>query len=431
MVNYNPFAPEVKEDPYPYYAALRREHPVYRTEMMGAYVVTRYEDVQHVMKNTEVFSSTGMGTGYVDGRPTNSVIICDPPDHTRLRSILNRAFTPRIVADLEPRIREITTELLGGLGEATEFDLISGLALPLPVRVIAEMLGVEPARQADFKRWSDMVVSSVMRSAVSPEQQAREQEDMRSFFEYFRSAMEDRRRNPGSDLISALVRAEEQHQALSSDEVLAFTMLLLVAGNETTTNLLGNLVLALLRNPDQLELLRRDRSLIPNAIEEALRYDAPVQMLFRLAMHDTQVAGVDIPKGSMVLPVFAAANRDEQRYPDPDRFDVTRSAAGHMAFGYGIHFCLGAPLARVEGRVALEMLLDHLPDFHLGEGPYERVDPFFLRGVKHLPLVRAARPYDDWVPRPFRRAFAWTDRTVRELAPVLNALLRRRRTSRV
>jgi cytochrome P450 len=266
-------------------------------------------------------------------------------------------------------------------------ELIADLAIPLPVTVIAEMLGVEPERREDFKRWSDLVVAQVGVQGVFSAQEREEiDQQHEGFMEYFANAIEERRGHPRRDLISALVTAHEQDDALTSDEVLGFTAILLIAGNETTTNLLGNAMLALTRNPEQLEKVMADRLLIPNLVEETLRYDAPVQMLFRKAMEDCEVAGVPIAKGSMVVPIFASANRDERRFPEPDVFDVTRDAQGHLAFGHGIHFCLGAPLARLEARIALEAMFERLGELRPA-GEMERVDSFFLRGLSRMPLA--------------------------------------------
>jgi cytochrome P450 len=384
-MQYNPFSAEAKADPYPFYAELRRDHPVY--EFGPFHMVSRYEDVLHVMKNHGLFSSTGMGETHVSGRPVKTVVNTDPPDHTRLRNLVNRAFTPRMIADLEPRIREITSSLLDNVCEKGEMDLVADLAIPLPVTVIAEMLGVEPERQQDFKRWSDLVVAQVgFQGVFSTEERAEIEAELQGFMEYFANAIEERRGNPKGDMISALVTAHEQDDALTSDEVLGFTAILLIAGNETTTNLLGNGMLALMKNPEQLDRVMADRSLIPNLVEETLRYDAPVQMLFRKTMAACEIAGVKIPEGAMVVPIFASANRDEQRYPEADRFDVTRDAGGHVAFGHGIHFCLGAPLARLEARIAFEAMFERLGKLRTA-GAVERVDSFFLRGLSRMPLA--------------------------------------------
>ncbi len=387
-VELNPFSLETREDPYPLYAQLRRDHPVH--PFGPFWLVSRYDDAQHVLKNPALFSSAGVGSPTVAGRPASTLVNTDPPQHTRLRNIVNRAFTPRMVADMEPRIQEITAGLIDAVGESgeSETDLIRDLAVPLPVIVIAEILGVEPGRREDFKRWSNAVVSQVAAPGDNPEGRFSVMpEEVADFREYFEAVVDRRRKAPEADLISALVQAEADDEALTSDDVLAFTALLLIAGNETTTNLIGNAVLALLRQPEQLARVLADPSLLPNTVEESLRYEAPVQMLFRKTTAECLIADVQLPEGSMVVPLIASANRDERRYEDPDRFDVMRDTQGHLAFGHGIHFCLGAPLARLEARVALEALLQRLPFVELAEEKPERVDPFFLRGLKRLALA--------------------------------------------
>lgn len=396
MASFNPFSAEFKADPYAVYAELRRDEPVARTEPLGFYAVSRYEDVSFVLKNPQLFSSAAMGAATMLGggqgmMRASTVINSDPPDHTRLRALVNRAFTPKMVAEMEPRIRELTSDLLDRVISSGEMDLTKDLAIPLPVIVIAEILGVEAERYEDFKRWSDEVVLLMSGSADEAERDAI-RADLEGLSEYFQEIIDARRKEPRNDLISQLVRAESEDQSLSGEEVLSFTGLLLIAGNETTTNLITNGTLALLENPAEMKKMQDDRSLIPNMVEEALRYDAPVQFLFRTAAQDVEVAGTTIPKGSIVLPLYASGNRDERRYPDPDRFDVTRNAQGHLAFGLGIHFCLGAPLARLEARVAFEELVERFPELHRTHEPFERVDSPFLRGIKRFPLAFEATP---------------------------------------
>lgn len=382
MVNFNPFSPEFKADPYATYARLREEAPVLRTEM-NFWAVSRYDDVCFVLKNPQLFSSAGMGQGSIDGRGTRTIINTDPPDHTYMRNLVNRAFTPRMVAEMEPRIREITRELLDAV-DATSMDIVSNLAVPLPVRIIAEILGVEPERRDDFKRWSNAVVGAAGggMADVTAERAA--------FWAYFDDAVAQRRRAPSGDLISALLQADEAEGRLSTEEIVAFAMLLLIAGNETTTNLIGNAMKALGEHPEQMAYVREGPARIPNMVEEALRWDSPVQFLFRTATQNVALGGTTIEAGTIVVPMYASANRDDAKYPDAERFDVTRNTQGHLAFGLGPHFCLGAPLARLEAKVAFEELFDRFGPIELLPGA-ERIDSMFLRGMRTLPVRLAAR----------------------------------------
>ena len=389
-MEYNPFEPAVRENPYPYYAHLRDQAPVYQVEGMGCWAVSRYDDVLHILRSPKQFSSEILFTALLgDMNPVPeapSLIASDPPVHSRLRKLANKGFTPKLIRGLEPRVREITQDLLQPIKGQSEFDLVADLSTPLPVILIAEMLGVDPDLRVDFKRWSDDIVSAANRT-YTPQEEQRIRQSIEEFRTYFGEVIDARRKDPQDDLLSALVKAEEEDQVLTAGEVLGLAVLLLIAGNETTTNLLGNIMLALLTHPDQMAKVQADRSLIPNVVEETLRYDGPVQGIFRQAKEDVVLAGTTIPADAMVLPLFASANHDEYKFSNPEQFDVTRNTADHIALGYGIHFCLGGPLARLESIVALEELLARFPSMALRDDTVARVDSFFIRGPKTLPLI--------------------------------------------
>ena len=396
-------SPEVRSDPYPYYTHLRNNARIHKEEPFGLWVVSRYEDVLHVLKNPQVFSSAAMGAlssgavsmaGRSEGsvseralREAKSLIATDPPDHERLRQIVNRGFTPRRIAGLEPRVREIATEVVGQVLASGSMNLVHDVSIPVPVRVIAEMLGVPAERYRDFRRWSDALVTSISTTQTEVDKKALAQART-ELVEFLTEAAEARRRASKDDLLSILVRAEQQEGALSQTEVVSFGLLLLVAGNETTTNVISNAMVALLDNPDQLARVQKDPSLIPRVVEETVRFNAPVQGLLRQPVEDVELGGRKIPAGERMLVLFASANRDERQFPEPDRFDIDRDTRGHVGFGYGIHFCLGASLARLEARVTLEAILSHCRNLRRDEsGPVEWLDSFLLRGPRRLPLL--------------------------------------------
>lgn len=400
-MDYNPLAPESRANPYPGYELLRKEAPVYEIQAFGVFTVSRYSDVLHVLKTPEIYSSQGMRammrgeTGMMGGLATkgrtsaltesDNLIATDPPVHDRLRAVVNRGFTPRRISALEPRLREIARECVDAVIADGKMDLVADLSMPLPVRVIAELLGVPPGRLHDFKRWSDAIITGATGVAEGgdPEVSLRAREE---FLDFFAEAIAVRRKNPTDDLISTLIRAEQGEGTLSEGEVLAFTVLLLVAGNETTTNLLGNALLALTENPGELAKVYERPELIDGLIEEALRYDSPVQAIFRQTLSDTELAGVEIPEGRNIMVLLGSANRDEAWLPDASQFDVTRNTKGHIGFGFGIHFCLGASLARLEARVALEELLSRCKNLERTTSAVEWIDSLILRGPKALPL---------------------------------------------
>jgi cytochrome P450 len=395
---YNPFIPEVHTNPYPMYVRLREEDPVHWSELMDSWVLTRYDDVSAVLTDSRFsadrrqarnrFAQQAQNIAEEFGAfgRTQTMLSSDPPLHTRLRKLVSKAFTPRVVEGLLPHIRDIVDERLDLAQKAGRMDVIQDLAYPLPVIVIAEMLGIASEHRDQFKRWSDEIILTLNGPLTSPDMLARARKSAHELTDYFRGVIEERRRAPGDDLISGLIAAEEQGQILSEDEMLTTAMLLLVAGNETTTNLIGNGMLALLRNPDQLRKLRDDPSLIKTAIEELLRYDGPVQATGRVAAEDMEIDGRPVKKGQVAFCVLAAANRDPAKFDNPDQLDVTRHPNEHVAFGDGIHFCLGAPLARAEGQIALRTLLRRFPDLSLETDNLQWGGTFILRGLKGLPI---------------------------------------------
>ena len=395
MTQRNLFDPAVRENPYPFFAACREAAAVVQVEPLSAWLVTRYDEVVEVLRNPEVYSSEAMRGAMMQGRteefegdgPPAMVITTDPPKHDRLRELVNRGFTPRRIGELEPRIRAIADAILADCDAREGIDFVRDFAVPFPVRVIAELLGVEPDRFEDFKRWSQAVVAT-FGSLPTPEQVAASEACFDEMDEYLSGLAEQRRRAPADDLISVLV-SKEDADVLTDHEMIGFVILLLIAGNETTTNLLGNTILALHDCSDTLERVRENAALVPALVEEALRWSSPVQLLFRQTREETTLGGVQIPSGAIVLPCYAAANRDPRRFADPDRFDIDRNTQGHLAFGLGIHFCLGAGLARLEARVALEAWTQRLPLWKRVDEQVAWTPSPFLRGPAALPLTRS------------------------------------------
>ncbi len=377
LVN-GPFAPGSWADPYAYYAELRHREPVLPIDPPGHYAVARYSSVVQILKRPGLFSSTVMA----QADPT--LLGADPPAHTRVRRIINPSFSSSRIAALEPRIRAITAELIGRILPRGEGELIADLAVPLPASVIAEILGIDPERYDVFKRWSD---AAILRATGNPRagQYDDSSRDNAEFHRFFAGLARKQRDGLSGDdsLMSTLAR----EQTLNTRELLHLSRLLLVAGNETTTNLIGNTLLALLRNPPEFERVLADLTLLPAVIEETLRYDAPVQLLRRLVTQDVEVDGTTIPAGSIVVPLLGSANRDEEIFPNPDRFDPARRARGHIAFGTGPHYCLGAHLARLEAKIAIEAILTQLPNLRLKDDQVARANSMQLRGLARLPVT--------------------------------------------
>jgi cytochrome P450 PksS len=394
IASVNIASPDFKANPFPFYARLRSEVPVYRTKLpdqRSAWLVTRYPDVVALLKDDRFSKDqmTARDLPWIPGmfKPLiRNMLDLDAPDHTRLRGLVQKAFMPRLIENLGQRIQALADELLGRVQSHGRMDLIYDYALQIPTTIIAEMLGVPQKDRLKFHRWSSGAISASasrwgILAAIPP---------MMAFMRYVRSLIKARRANPEDDLITALVRAEEAGDKLSEDELLAMVVLLLIAGHETTVNLIGNGTLALLENPDQLDRLRKDSTLIKAAIEELLRYTGPLETATeRFAREDTTVAGVTVSRGELVFAVLASANRDEQQFEHADRLDLGREPNPHVAFGQGIHYCLGAPLARLEGKIAIATLLRRTANLKLAV-PANAIRwkrGLVLRGLESLPVV--------------------------------------------
>ncbi|MFB9463780.1 cytochrome P450 family protein [Streptomyces cinereospinus] len=384
-------------DPFPLYRQLREEGPVRRAVIAGgldAWLVTRYADGLAALSDPRLSSDIRDASDprlmaqlpeFERESMISNMLRADPPDHTRLRRLVSKAFTARRVAGLRPRVQEITDRLLDAVAPAGQADLVADLALPLPVTVIGELLGVPADDRYDFQRWTD---DMLLRGETMPDP-AVVNEAWRRMRAYLTKLLESKRARPEDDLLSALISARDEERRLNEDELISMTFLLLVAGYITTVSLIGSGIAALLRHPGQLELLRADPGLLPGAIEEFLRYDGPVSPgIPRFAREDVEIAGVTVPRGATVLIATAIADRDPARFPAPDRLDVARQDNGHLAFGHGIHYCLGAPLARLEGQIAIGTVLRRLPDLALAVPPAElRWRPGGLRGPARLPVT--------------------------------------------
>jgi cytochrome P450 len=390
---FNPWDENFRANPYPHYRPLLVGPP--RIVDMGFKfaLAARHADVRAVLMDHAAFSSVQPeGFAFDEQRKAfgdaASMLSSDPPTQTRLRRLVSRDFTPRRIRDLEPCIREIAKNLIDAAERKGEFDAMVDLANPLPVMVISELLGVPPEEYQRFKNWSDKIIEA----DNTPPGMPIPDEIKNAFAElkaYFADEIVPRRKSPGPDLVSALVAAHDETEALNADELMQFLMLLLLAGNETTTNLIGNGMLALGRNPESMAALRAKPELMRGAIEEMLRYDGPVQATFRTATKDTVVGGTPITAGLGVFVIIAAANRDPARFKDPEKFDIARESNEHMAFGDGIHFCIGAPLARMEGSIAIGAALERFPNLRLKnpDAPLTYKGSYFLRGLSRLDMA--------------------------------------------
>lgn len=404
-LKFNPLSPSTRANPHRTYRALREEAPLHRSRLLRGWVLSRYEDVAKVLRDPRFGSDQRaaralasqrerMHAVYPDlGRFADGVLLGkDAPDHTRLRRLVSKAFSPAVVRGLEPRIRDLVAGLLEPALQRGHIEVVSELAFPLPVAVIAEMIGVDARDAREFRRWATSLFAltdplAMFRTDLREAANA----SVRDMNAYFRRTASERRQAPRDDLLSALVVAEDEGARLSEDELLAMCGSLVIAGHETTTNLIGNAVLCLLRFPAERRRLAESPELLPSSIEEVLRFEGVSQFIMRVALEDVEIGSgahrAVIRKGEMALLALAAANRDPEQFSDPDRFDVARSPNHHLAFGLGAHFCLGAGLARSEARIAIEELLRRLPDLRGdAENPRWKANPM-LRGLQRLTLT--------------------------------------------
>lgn len=388
---------EFVDNPYPAFHQLRAEQPVFWSEKGKYWLVTGFAEAHHILRDVSYEKGvppTGIiknllihlaGGDELKESVSHWVALKNPPEHTRMRSTVNRAFTPAMITRMRPLIKQIADNLLDDLATRSEFDLISEFAFPLPVNVIATMLGVPPQDAHKLHAWSTSLTGLLEpRQNPSPGKIHKMTDANREFIEYLRPLIEERRREPKEDLISDLIRSQDSEHKLSDEELLANCVFLLVAGHETTVNLITNGVHALLTHPDQLDLLKSDFSLTPHAVEEILRFQSPIQIVRRIANHEMELSGKHLRKDDLLVLCLGACNRDPSAFQDPDRFDIQRKDCKHLAFGEGVHFCLGAFLARAEGDIALRSLFEKMPNLKLAQTQLEYKEPFALRGFKEL-----------------------------------------------
>jgi cytochrome P450 len=391
-MQFDPRSPEFRLNPYPYYDLMRQYAPIYFWETWGIWFLFRHDDCAALLRDNRL--GRGEDRGGPPPEPQQAalfammdrwMLLVDPPDHTRLRSLVHKAFTPRIVAQLRGQIQRLTDDLLDRVQERKQMDVVADLAYPLPVNVICALLGVPLEDHTRFHAWSDAIARSLDLTDVT-EVYDRAAEAAAALTDYLDGLLAERRAHPQSDLFSALAAAEEQGDRLTREELFATCALLLIAGHETTVNLIGNGTLALLRHPDEWRRLREHPELIQSAVEELLRYDSPVQMTARAVQQRIEHKGVVFEPGQQVSFLLGAANRDPDVFDHPERLDLSRAENRHLAFGAGIHYCLGAPLARLEGEIAFQTLARRMPHLALATDTMVYRDNFVLRGLEQLPV---------------------------------------------
>ena len=378
------FSDEARRDPFALYDRLRETSPVLHVPPpFNGWLVFDYDGVKRVLSDHQAFSSAVPA-------PRNWFIFSDAPKHTRLRGLISKAFTPRTIAEFEPRIRELSSELLDAAAPRGEMDLAAEYAVPLPMKVIASLVGFPLSDWERYKRWSD----TILRISYSRNGDPEARQVMLDFAavtaemsDYLADMLQARREAPRNDLLTRLVEAEVDGERLTHEEILGFIQLLVVAGQETTSDLINNAVLSLAERPDEMSLLRSHPELLGSAIEEVLRYRSPLQWVMRTPRQDITLSGVSIPQGALILPMIGSANRDPRVFPDPGRFDIARDPNPHLAFGQGAHFCIGAPLSRMEARIALTDLLARFPTFEVAlDGPWQPRRALHVHGPEHLPV---------------------------------------------